>query len=55
VGEEEKAKIYYHLPMPPDVKRREPLEVLPIITTRGAEVSIGSTGKDFDLVFSFSI
>ena len=33
----------------------EDRRVLGIVPFGGAEVSIGSTGKDFDLVFSFSI
>ena len=33
----EKATIYYKLPVPPDGKRQESLEVLPIVTPGGAE------------------
>jgi hypothetical protein len=41
--------------MPQDQKTEDEIEVLPIDTPGGAEVSIGSTSKDFDLIFSLGI
>jgi hypothetical protein len=51
----DKARIQYRLPVPSDGKETQCVEVLLFEPVDGAEVSIGSTGKEFDLIFSFSI
>jgi DNA invertase Pin-like site-specific DNA recombinase len=47
--------VRYRLPLPPDGSAEDRVSVLPIDTFGGAEVSIGSTSKDFDLIFSLGI
>jgi hypothetical protein len=51
VIDEDKVKLYFNLPLPPQGRKMETLGVLPIDTTSGAEVSIGRT---FKIVFSIS-
>lgn len=48
-------RVFYKLPVPVDRGKTGVSGVLPIVILGGAEVTVGSTDRDFDLVFSLSI